>query len=319
MGHGLLFAFLASVCWGIAPIFQKRGLRDMSLLEMNAMRGLGLAVVLLPAFFFVSADVLLADTRPYLVLASVALLNNVVGDLFAFIAIRNIGVSLASPITSAYPLFVTLTSQLWFDETMTAFVLGGTLLVVTGFALLNAGRRADERNLRPSPSALKKLEKNVSGACDSSERERRRHLRGVSAAVLAAFCWAMGLSLNKYLTLRGVSSTAITFWRGAFFSLMAMGVWAGSKVLRPKRQNPTPLSAAGVLSGAISGVLSLIVGSWFYASSLFIVPMNVATPIASTSPLMAALFACAFLGERLRPVQWLGIAVIVTGAVVVSI
>ena len=151
--------------------------------------------------------------------------------------------------------------------------------------------------------------------------ERRQHylrLRGTASAVVAALCWALGLSLNKYLTLRGVSSTAITFWRGAFFSLMALGGWAGSKAFCPKRQRPVPLSAAGVLSSAGSGVLSLIAGAWFYASSLFMIPMHVATPVASASPLIAALFACAFLGERLRRVQWLGIACIVTGAIVVS-
>jgi drug/metabolite transporter (DMT)-like permease len=177
---------------------------------------------------------------------------------------------------------------------MTRFVAGGTLLVVTGFGLLNAGRESVQK----SPGAS--------------------HARGIAAAVLAAFCWAMGLSLNKYLTLHGVSSTAITFWRGAFFSLISMGIWAGSKALHLKRRNPARLSVAGALSSAGSGVLSLLVGTWFYASSLFMIPMNVATPIASTSPLAAAFFACAFLGERLRPIQWLGIAAIVTGAVVVS-
>jgi drug/metabolite transporter (DMT)-like permease len=263
----------------------------MGLLELNAMRGMGLSAVLLPMFFFEKADLLLPEAGFYMILLFVALVNNVIGDLFAFIAIRDIGVSLASPITSAYPLIVTLTSWFCFGETMTVFVLAGTFSVVTGLAFLN-----------------------MRGAARSNH-----HLWGVGAACLAALCWALGLTLNKYLTLQGVDSVMITFWRGAFFSFMALGNWAGLNAIHPERKRGLKdIPFLGRIAGAWSGVLSLMIGAWFYASSLFMIPMNVATPIASSSPLIAALIACVFTGERLRPIQWLGIAFVVSGAVVVG-
>jgi drug/metabolite transporter (DMT)-like permease len=263
----------------------------MGLLELNAMRGLGLLVVFLPAFFFAKTDLLLPEASFYVILVLVALLNNMIGDLFAFIAIRDIGVSLASPITSAYPLIVTLTSWLYFDETTTVFVLAGTFSVVTGLMFLN-----------------------MRGAAWS-----RHHLYGVGAACLAALCWALGLSLNKYLTLQGIDSLRITFWRGIFFSFIALGSWSGLRAFSPgKKRDLRDIPLPGRFAGAWAGVLSLVLGTWFYASSLFMIPMNVATPIASTSPLIAALTACVFTGERLRPIQWLGIVFVVSGAVVVS-
>ena len=291
MGYGLLFASLAAVCWGIAPIFQKRALRDMGLLELNAVRGMGLLIVLLPMFFFAKTDLLLPEAGFYMILMFVALVNNVIGDIFAFIAIRYIGVSLASPITSSYPLIVTLTSWFCFGETMTVFVLAGTFAVVTGLAFLN-----------------------IRGEAPSSH-----HLWGVGAACLAALCWALGLSLNKSLTLQGINSARITFWRGAFFSYMTLGNWVGLKVICPEQKRGLKdIPFLGRVAGAWSGVLSLMIGAWFYASSLFMIPMNVATPIASSSPLIAVVIACVFTGERLRPIQWLGIAFVVSGAVVVG-
>jgi drug/metabolite transporter (DMT)-like permease len=291
VGYGLLCASLAAICWGVAPIFQKLALKDMGLTELNAVRGIGLLAVLLPVFFFGKKDLFLPEANFYMILMFVALVNNVIGDLFAFIAIRDIGVSLASPITSAYPLAVALISWLCFGETMTVFVLAGTFAVVTGLTFLN-----------------------IRGAAPSSH-----HLYGVGAACLAALCWALGLSLNKYLTLQGINSVRITFWRGVFFSFMALGNWTSLKALRPeKKRGLKDIPLLGRVAGAWSGVLSLVIGAWFYASSLFMIPMNVATPIASSSPLIAALIACAFTGERLRPIQWLGIAFVISGAVVVT-
>ena len=268
----------------------------MGLWKANSFRGLGLFVLLVPVFFLANAktmeELLSLSVYSYLILALVALLNNLVGDVFYMAAIRGIGVSMAAPITSSYPLVVAVNSWLWFNEVLTFSVLGGTLSVVTGLAFLNI-RAGEKRGL-----------------------ERSRHLRGVVSAILAALCWALGLSLNKHLTLQGVSSTAITFWRAFFFSLMAI-VPLPLILRREKEERRT--SVGGVLAAGGAGFVALVAGGWFYTTSLFIIPMNVATPIASSSPLVAAAFACTFMGESLRPIQWLGILFVVAGAVTVSI
>jgi drug/metabolite transporter (DMT)-like permease len=246
--------------------------------------------------FFVKAEtveeLLSLSVNSYLTLALIGLMNNIVGDVFYFIAIRDIGVSLAAPITSSYPLAVALVSWLWFGETLTFSILSGTFSVVAGLALLNI-KVAETRSERKS-----------------------RHLRGVVSAFLAALCWAMGLALNKRLTLHGVSATALTFWRGIFFSLMAVALLP--LVTRgEKRARHVPAGSA--LAAASAGIIALVIGGWFYATSISIIPMNVATPVASSSPLITAVFACAFMGESLRPIQWLGIVFVVAGAVIVSI
>ncbi|MDR1875403.1 MAG: DMT family transporter [Synergistaceae bacterium] len=296
MQNGLLFAFLAAVCWGISPIFQKRGLTSMGLAELNAVRGLGVLAVLVPVYFFVLTDIPVPPPESFLILTIVAFVNNLVGDLFAFVAIRNIGAGLATPVTSSYPLVVALTSWLCFGEAMSSFVWGGTFVVVMGLVLLN-----------------------VRVAMHSESQAR--YARGIMSAAVAALCWALGLSLNKYLTLHGLSPTTVIFWRGICFSFMALAAWVffrvSAKPQPPQSRGKIPALALGAGLGA--GILSLVVGTWCYTFGITLIPMSVATPIAASCPLITALLACAFAGERLRPVQWLGIVFVVAGAVMVSV
>jgi len=287
---------LAAVFWGIAPILNKRALSEMGLWKTNASRGSGVLVALVLMFFWASAETagefLSLSINSYLILLLIAFLNNMVGDVFYLSAIRDIGVSLAAPIASFFPLVVALISWFWFGEILTFSVLSGTLFVVTGLALLNI-RTAETRGAN-----------------------RSRYLRGVASAILTALCWALGLTLNKYLALEGVSSTAMVFWRGLFFSMMAI---AFLPVVNRNAKEVRPASTGSILAAASAGIAGMVIGTWFYVTSLFLIPMNVATPIASSGPLISVVLACTLMGENLRPIQWLGILFVVGGAISVSI
>jgi len=59
--------------------------------------------------------------------------------------------------------------------------------------------------------------------------------------------------------------------------------------------------------------------SWLcYYRALKLGPASGVAPIDKLSVLLAALFAATFLGERLEPRNWLGIAMIAVGAVLVA-
>ena len=298
-GYGLLFAFLTSTCWGISPILLKIALREMSGWKANAFRGLGLLSILVPMFFLAGANItdelLSFSASTYLLFALPTILSNMVGDTFYFTAIREIGVSLAAPIANSFPLAVAVISWLWFGETLSISVLGGTLSIVAGLALMNIN------------------------AAEKRGAEKSRHLRGVVSAFLTNLCWALGLTVNKYLTLHGVSALALTFWRAIFFSLMAIAFFPLADRGEKDEEKTRHVTVRCAFAAAAAGVVSLLIGTWFYATSLFIIPMNVATPISSASPLITAVFACAYMGESLRPAQWQGIVFVVAGAIAVSI
>ncbi|GHV43355.1 hypothetical protein FACS1894187_25670 [Synergistales bacterium] len=262
---------------------------------MMCLIGTGMLQIL-AVFFYVGPDILLPETNFYLIVVVIVFVNNLIGDVLVFSAIRDIGASLSTPITNCYPLAIALISWFWFGEKLTSFVLAGTFLVVTGLVFLNL-RGKVKPDARPG-----------------------NYIRGVASAVLAGLCWALGLSFSKYLTLHGVTPTAFIFWRGIFFSLMVWGNWVLFKALRPeKARKLKDISSSGKAMSVMSGALTLVLGSWCYTTSITLIPMNVASPIATSSPLITALVACVFMGERLRFIQWIGIVLVVVGAVVVSL
>jgi len=306
--QGILFAFLAALFWGLSPILNKKALQEMGLWKTNAFRGAGaivLLLLLLPLAFIVNPtntrELLFLSVSAYLTLVAIAFLNNMVGDVLYLSAIRDVGVSVAAPIASSFPLIVAFISWLWFGEALTFSVLVGTVFVVGGLALLN--RRAAEA------------------------RTDSRYLRGVTASALTALCWAVGLTFTKYLTLQGVASESMVFWRGIFVGVMAITLLpvvsknetSDKSDKSNKKFTFRPPSAVSVFAAMGAGIVGLVVGTWFYISSLLLIPMNVATPISSSGPLVAVVLACVLMGESLRPIQWAGIVLVVSGAVFVSL
>jgi len=70
-----------------------------------------------------------------------------------------------------------------------------------------------------------------------------------------------------------------------------------------------PIDRRGHL--ALAGKAVLVGTSWTLAfHALKELPLSIAAPIRSTSPLWTLLIAIGFLGERPAPVQWMGIAVV---------
>jgi transporter family protein len=69
-----------------------------------------------------------------------------------------------------------------------------------------------------------------------------------------------------------------------------------------------------VLSGLATGA------SWLcYYRALKLGPASKVAPIDKLSVVMVALFAFAFLGERLSPRNWIGVGLIAGGAILVAL
>lgn len=110
-----------------------------------------------------------------------------------------------------------------------------------------------------------------------------------------------------------VGSDFATFVRTVVI-LIALG---GILVLTGAWQNPATVSARSwtflVLSGLATGA------SWLcYFRALKIGDASRVAPIDKLSVVLVAVFAAAFLGERLSPANWLGVAMIGGGAILVA-
>ncbi len=296
---GLSLCVATALCWALSPLFLKYGLREADTREANALRSFsflalaaGLAVLLSPAdlrwhWGAATAFFLLANT----------LLGNVVGDVLYFVSLRDLGAGKAVAVSCAYPLFVAGISHLWFGEVLTTAILAGTGAIVTGLVLL-----------RPR---------------DEGEGTSPHRVRGFLFALLAALCWGMGIPITKWLVTRGgMTPLGSVYWRSLLLLLFVWAIWAWAarreRGFGPALSRLRRLSRRTWLSLLGAGATGLALGGFFFALALRYAPASLVTPITASSPLLTALFAHFRLKERTRPLQWVGIALIVIGSVAVG-
>ncbi|MBI4374854.1 MAG: EamA family transporter [Elusimicrobia bacterium] len=130
-------ALLAALAWGIAPIFEKQGLAQVSLPAGLFLRTLGAFFGSLALLAFVPAGDWAALSWPLALRFLIAgVLASVIGQIFAYTAIRISEVSQVTPIMGSWPLIVVLFGWLILKEPMTARKLIGSGLIVTGVWLL---------------------------------------------------------------------------------------------------------------------------------------------------------------------------------------
>lgn len=125
---------------------------------------------------------------------------------------------------------------------------------------------------------------------------------GVLCALGAAFCWAMYIVFGKRASnIRGPHGVAWGMLAAALFTVPIGVASAGSALLAPG------VLAAGfavaVLSSALPYSLEMI--------ALARLPRRVFGMMVSTAPAVGALAGFAVLGERLDPVQWLAIGIVI--------
>lgn len=135
----------------------------------------------------------------------------------------------------------------------------------------------------------------------------------MSWAMLSAMFAALTAVFAK-LGVHGVDSDLATLVRTAIvLLLLAPLVWATGKW-----SNPLALPPRTLLFLALSALATA--ASWLcYYRALQIGDASQVTAIDKTSVVLVALFALIFLGERLSWLSWLGVLLIGTGAVVLSI
>ncbi len=127
---------------------------------------------------------------------------------------------------------------------------------------------------------------------------------GIGLALLAAFCWATYILLNRTVGRRapGLEGSAAA---GAVSALVYVPI--GIAVLLAHPPTPSALAcaaAAGLLSSAVPFLTDLL--------ALRRVPAHSFGLFMSVSPVFAAGIGAVVLGETLAALDWLGIALVVT-------
>lgn len=131
-------------------------------------------------------------------------------------------------------------------------------------------------------------------------------------AVLSA-CFAALTAVLAKVGVAGLSSDAATLIRTAVVLLLLVCMFLASGAT-------LDLSAVSVKSYVFLTLSGLATGaSWIcYFRALKLGPASQVAPVDKLSVVLVAVFGAAFLGERLSPVNWLGVVLIAAGVVLTA-
>ena len=131
-------------------------------------------------------------------------------------------------------------------------------------------------------------------------------------AVLSA-CFAAMTAIFGKIGVEAIDSNFATLIRTVIILAVAAMIVTATGAWQPLADVPRKSWVFLVLSGLATGA------SWLcYYRALKLGPASGVAPIDKMSVVLVALFAAAFLGERLAPTHWLGIAMIAAGAMLVA-
>lgn len=138
MANDYVFAGIAMLFWGIAPIFGKLGLNEMQPLAALTLRSMIITAILITVvtikgqWGFLSA----LTIKPAMFIAMEAVCAALLGQLAYYYAIKFGEVSRVSPIVSAFPLVALMLGILFLGEKLTMTKVIAGLLIVSGMILL---------------------------------------------------------------------------------------------------------------------------------------------------------------------------------------
>lgn len=133
-----IFAFIGMICWGIAPIFAKTGLRGLNPLVGLSVRTFFTAAVLL-AWLVIGgymAQLKAVSQRAIILLVAEAVFAMLIGDLAYFSALKYGSASIVMLIMACSPLVTIICSVLLLHERITMTNLIGGCLAIIGLILI---------------------------------------------------------------------------------------------------------------------------------------------------------------------------------------
>jgi bacterial/archaeal transporter family protein len=132
------WSLLAALCWGVAPLVEKSGLRNAPPMAGLFYRCVGVLIgmALLAIFLVKPQEIRSVEPRSALLLIAGGFLASILGQICFYTGLKGGDVSRLVPISGSYPVIAFCLGILIFGESLTVFKALGVVLVVTGVALL---------------------------------------------------------------------------------------------------------------------------------------------------------------------------------------
>jgi drug/metabolite transporter (DMT)-like permease len=290
-----MFGLGAALMWGLTDVCAAiAGQRLGSLRVLAASQLAGAAVLVVVAVALGEG----LPTDPRAILAGVLVGLAGAGAYLSFFTALRIGpLSVVSPITAAYGGLTVVLAVIVRGESLSPGQAAGAALATIGVVLAGL-------------------------VFDGGLRSARIVGRGVAFAMVALVLFAI-------MTVGSAEAIDITGWLPLIllaritqvtvgWSLLGIGLGLRPRWMAPLLEAPHPPSGRAVGIAVAAGLLD-VVGLVSFAIGLERSETWLVGLASSFGPAVAVVVAVAFLGERLRPTQWLGLAGIAAGLAAVAL
>ncbi len=279
-------ALTASFFFGLSNVLTRKGLNHAGILQAVFISlAVNAALLWILAFFFVPLELYLSSAVIIFVVAGC--LAPGLGRIFNVTAIKNIGVSRASPIIGTAPMYSVLAAILFLGEPFRIELLFATLVIVAGIALVSS----------------------------EGHEKGKIGVKYVLFAVAASICYGFaspiqkaGLSILNYPIL-GATITTTT-------SLILLTIY----LTATKQLHLTKASKHGTFYASLAGIST---GMAFLANfnALSIGNVSTVAPILATFPLFALFLSHIFLREheKITFKIWAGALLTVFGVLIITV
>lgn len=306
MPEGLLQGLAAALCWGSTDILAAVAARRIGSLATAALAQVSSFAAILVLLIADGGSI--AAVGSEIPLAAVIGVISAIAYLSFYVALRLGPVAVVSPVGSAYgAVAVVLSIALLGERPSVGQALG---VVMTTLGILAIG-------------LVLKQGARAAGFVGP----------GVPFVVVALLSWGL-MTVGMAELVRGAELIPVLFVMRAVASATVWGIVGGRLLLRrsvrrrlaerdaadgavlatvPSRRLPLGAVAMTLVAGLLDVTGVIVYGVGLQVGQAWLVGIT-----SSFGPAVVFLFAVAFLGDRLRPVQWLGLAGLAVGLVLVG-
>lgn len=288
---GIAAGLATAVSWAACAMFFTSASRRIGAFSMNNWRVLFGAVLLVIAHTAVFGRVWpAAGSRELGLLVASGFIGVVVGDLFLFQCYVDIGPRLGILIFNANPFMIALLAWPLLGEKLKFTAWIGMIVTLAGSLWVLSEEEAHERKIRTP-----------------------HYARGVTFAVLAAVCQAIGYTIAKPAMIgpTGIDPLSATLIRvvTAVAGFWLIGLLRGQtkKVIRDFKNRRAMLYLFG---GAVTGPF---IGIWLSLTALKLIPAGIAATLIATMPVLILPMVHFIYKEKISWRAAVGAAVAVAG------
>ena len=289
---GISMGLLAAFSWAIAAVFYRRSVgKLLNPLIVNVFRTPLAVVVLVFILIFTSNLPLFLNVVDNIFLFFMLILGtivmNIFGDGFYLLSLRNIGVSIAYPLSYTYPILVAILAAVFLGEKIFFSLILGAIIGIVGIWFISSGKK--------------------------EETGKYSFTMGIIYAISASLSWSVGIILYKIL-IEGLNPIVVGTWKLVFLFLIS-----SPSLLLARYPSEIDFEGKAIKYALIGGVFGVGIGDWFFYISMDNVGAAFSAALTTSSPLLSLLLASVFLGEKVTYRKTVGTILIVIGIILITL